>query len=361
VLGAFLAGSALASAESDSAEVRDLVDCTVFAPTSVRPGEIVLVQVFVHLAEQTEDARAIATELVPGTVRREFRCLEEAVARGARLTFELNLAGAELASRQESLTWRGRAEHVTFFARLPKGLGSAPLATVWVTLDGAPLGHLKFTLALDPAAPSPVVSQEPVGEVARRYEQAFVSYASQDRDEVLRRVQMLRALGVKYFSDLLDLEPGDEWWPTLEQAIDSSDLFLLFWSSQAKSSKWVRREVLHALSRNCGDGLLPPEIRPVILEGPPIPKPWEELAHIHFNDKLLYFMLPGFRKRTRAPRRGVPGPVELGRHCPYCRFPIKRHADIVWCPSCDAVHHIECWVDSDGCAVLGCSHGPGAT
>jgi hypothetical protein len=30
----------------------------------------------------------------------------------------------------------------------------------------------------------------------------------------------------------------------------------------------------------------------VILEGPPIVEPWEELEHLHFNDRLLYFMRP---------------------------------------------------------------------
>ena len=48
----------------------------------------------------------------------------------------------------------------------------------------------------------------------------------------------------------------------------------------------------YALARSGGHELLPPEIRPVILEGPPIVEPWEELAHLHFNDRLLYVMRP---------------------------------------------------------------------
>ena len=44
---------------------------------------------------------------------------------------------------------------------------------------------------------------------------------------------MLQALKISYFEDLLDLEPGDRWWPRLETAIDQCDLFLLFWSSDA--------------------------------------------------------------------------------------------------------------------------------
>jgi hypothetical protein len=28
----------------------------------------------------------------------------------------------------------------------------------------------------------------------------------------------------------------------------------------------------------------------VIIEGPPVVEPWEELAHLHFNDRLIYFL-----------------------------------------------------------------------
>jgi hypothetical protein len=52
----------------------------------------------------------------------------------------------------------------------------------------------------------------------------------------------------------------------------------------------VRQEVRYALHRHGGDELAPPEIKPVIIEGPPVAEPWEELAHLHFNDRILYFM-----------------------------------------------------------------------
>jgi hypothetical protein len=283
-------------AQSTTTDEGDLVDCTVFAPPSVRPGESVLIQVFAHLAEQTEDARALATEFDPGTRRRAFRSVEAPIPRGATLTFELHMPGAEIADPVETLTWRGRAESVQFEVVMPDEVTSTVIGTVWVALDGAPLGHVKFRLTVQPGASSP--EREPVGDLAARYKAAFISYASADRDEVLRRVQMLQALKISYFEDLLDLEPGDRWWPRLETAIEQCDLFLLFWSSGAKRSEWVRKEVSWALQRQAGDGFSPPEIRPVILEGPPIVPPWEELSHLHFNDRLLYFMSPMARRHA---------------------------------------------------------------
>lgn len=51
------------------------------------------------------------------------------------------------------------------------------------------------------------------------------------------------------------------------------------------------------------------------------------------------------------------GPVDAGKTCPYCRFPLKEGTAAVRCDgpgSCGTVHHAECWADGGGCAVFGC-------
>ena len=113
-----------------------------------------------------------------------------------------------------------------------------------------------------------------------------------DLNEVMKRVQMLERLHVSFFQDLLDLEPGERWKRKLYQHIDDCDVFMLFWSTASKESKWVTMEVQYALDRKGGDDARPPEIVPVLIEGPPVPLPNPELAHLHFNDKLLYYMRP---------------------------------------------------------------------
>jgi hypothetical protein len=130
----------------------------------------------------------------------------------------------------------------------------------------------------------------PAGVSARRYRQAFISYSSSDRQEVLKRLNALRLGGVRYFQEILKLEPGDRREQKIYHHIDKSDLFLLFWSSNAKKSEWVLKEVRHALERKRGDESAPPEIVPVIIEDPPVPTPIDELSHLHFNDYLIYFM-----------------------------------------------------------------------
>lgn len=285
----WLFGWLTTTADQDASRLHD-VQCTVFAPPAASPGSTILVQIFAHLPDEADDARAIATELDVGAQRRAFRSLDAPVPVGGRLDFELRIPGLVIDDPVATLTWQGRTEAVQFGVDVPAGaaLGTV-IGTVSISREGVPLGHVKFALAIAEAARP---AAEPQGVEARRYRFAFVSYASQDRDEVLRRVQMLGVTRLRYFQDVLDLEPGEVWSTELERAIREADLFLLFWSRRAKASAWVRKEVDFALACKAGDELSPPEIRPVIIEGPPVIPPWDDLAHLHFNDRVLYFMRP---------------------------------------------------------------------
>ncbi|MBA3746468.1 MAG: toll/interleukin-1 receptor domain-containing protein, partial [Solirubrobacterales bacterium] len=141
------------------------------------------------------------------------------------------------------------------------------------------------------ASGDPPPAAAPVGEGAARYRSAFLSYASEDRDAVIRGAQMLRSVGIAFFQDVVDLDPGERWEQRLYAEIGRNDLFLLFWSRAAKGSDWVRREALYALDCRSEDQDRP-QIKPIILERPPS-DPWPELAHLHFADPLAYFVEGG--------------------------------------------------------------------
>ena len=321
----WLLGWFVESGESHEAGA-DSVQCTVFAPPSAAPGDSILVQVFVHLPEEADDARAIATELDTEASRRAFRSLEAPVPAGSRLEFELRLGELEIDDPFASLVWRRRTEAVQFGVAVPSRTPTGTvIGTVSVSVDSVPVGHVKFKLAIERHA-VPVPS-EPQGEDASRYRFAFISYSSRDRDEVLRRVQLLSIVGIRYFQDVLSLEPGDRWLKRIELGIDQCDLFLLFWSSDAKQSDWVRQEVRHALARKGGDDLSPPEIRPVVIEGPPVVEPWEELAGLHFNDRVLYFLSPP----RVAPLLTC---TACGRTCRACGR--RNSVDADFCDECGA-------------------------
>jgi hypothetical protein len=166
--------------------------------------------------------------------------------------------------------------------------GSA-VGTITISVGTVPVGDIKFIIDVtEPVRTAAPLMSEPIGDAALRYGLVFVSYAWSDRAEVVRRVQMLDLLGIRYFQDILDLEPGERWEKQLYRRIDEADLFLLFWSRAARQSEWVRRETQYAIRCKRGNELAPPAIKPVVIEGPPPPKPWPELRGLHFNDKFVY-------------------------------------------------------------------------
>ncbi|OYE06223.1 toll/interleukin-1 receptor domain-containing protein [Nostoc sp. 'Peltigera membranacea cyanobiont' 232] len=270
---------------------KDLVDCSVFSPASITPDDMFLVQVFVHLPEQVEFVKQDAEEFDPEAKQLGVRSLGVPIKRGSELTFNLSIPKLEVDEPIQQLSWNGRASSIQFGVTVPADITQKTIiGTVTVSQNTIPLGHLKFKLSIIASASSTSKEPQLAGEVARHYRKAFVSYSSKDRIEVLKRVQGLAVSGITVFQDILNLEPGDRWEQELYRNIDDWDLFLLFWSTAAKESPWVLKEVLYALERQGSDGLRSPEIIPVIIEGPPLVPPPPELQALHFNDKLLYLM-----------------------------------------------------------------------
>jgi len=270
----------------------DPVDCTVFAPPTAQAGESILVQVYAHMPDQSEQVVQLAQEADETARRLGFRSLEVEIPRGTKLQIELTLPGVEIEDSIQQVVWRGRATSVQFAVDLPRTQPPGNLiGRVAVYRDGTPIGHVRFKLEINAGDRPPVPSvPRPLGDEAKRYSQAFLSYAMKDLNEVMKRVQMLARCHISFFQDILSLEPGERWERKLYEHIDHCDVFMLFWSTASKESKWVRQEVEYALKRKGTDDSAPPEIVPILLEGPPIPLPPPELSHLHFNDRLLYYM-----------------------------------------------------------------------
>jgi RNA polymerase sigma factor (sigma-70 family) len=278
------------TAEAVGPSSGDPVECTVFGPSSAPPGEQALIQVFVHVPNASEEVLQLAREFDDLANMLGRTSLWARIVVGTHLTFTLSVPGFAVDETSQTMVWRGRPQNVSFGVTVPADHpDTSVVGTVVVAVEAIPIGQLKFRFKVRRHA-ARRENTSSLGESAKRYELAFISYASQDRDKVLPRVQMLRLFGIKYFQDVLDLEPGDRWARQLFLYINECDLFLLFWSKAAKTSEWVMNEVRHALNRQNGDPEAPPAIHPVIIEGPPVEVPPPELQHLHFDDKLSYFM-----------------------------------------------------------------------
>lgn len=293
-----------------TAPQRDEVDCTVYAPPQIDAGETILIQAMLHLPEEAAAALALAQQYDDTAAARGARTLDTSIERGARLAFQLTLPGLEIDdATPPPIVWRGRTEGVQFGVTAPADSPARNvIGTVLVTLESVPIGQIKFKLAIvaksaatiqslmSPIPPLPSLPAQP--HKMSRYQMVFISYASPDRDEVLKRVQMLKRFNVNFFQDVLSLEPGERWEQALYRHIDQSDLFLLFWSTAAKNSKWVQEEVKYALELHARSAGEQPEIVPIVLEGPPVPTPLPELAHLHFNDQILHFVADRYSPAT---------------------------------------------------------------
>ena len=268
-------------------DVADTVECSVFAPPAVPPAETALIQAFLHLPEQAERANFLASAMDSSTTFKGTRSLEIEIKRGAKV--ELSLAGSGLLIDEpvQSVVWQGQPIFCQFLVTVPAGTsGHGFFPVVRVSIDGVLVGCIKFRILSDSSATNP--QSRPLGDHARRYEKAFVSYATKDRKEVLKRVQMLNVMKTKFFLDLLSLDPGDRWEKKLYETIPQCDLFLLFWSQAAKDSTWVNREVEYALNQQSKNQDGEPDIVPVILEQNVSPPP--SLAALHFNDRIQYLI-----------------------------------------------------------------------
>jgi hypothetical protein len=277
--------------EDDPSGDTQPVDCSVFAPPKMAVGSEILVQIYLHPPELKDDAEAGAKQFDSDAAWRGFTSLKLSLAEGTLVAVQLDIDGMTVGGEGVGqIRWNNRVTGTSFWVSAPEGTKPGKRrGMARLMVNGVPAGKINFIVEVV-ASVEAEVPAEPLGDLSHRYKKAFISYASQDRGEVLKRVQTLGALKIDYFQDVLDLDPGDRWEQELYKEIDKCDLFLLFWSSASKGSKWVRKEATYALQRQSDSEDDEPDIIPMLIEGPPPPKPWPEFNSRHFNDKLLYVM-----------------------------------------------------------------------
>ncbi len=262
------------------------VDCAVFCPPTVARATSFLAQLFVYPPSDADSARVHARDADATAVRRGGLSLPADLPLGTRIDLRLEMPHLLVDEPDAVIVWRGTLASVQFEVAVPAGAPLGPtIGRVRFSIAGVPAGTLRFQVAVATVATDDALRAADIA--VRRYRRAFVSYSSQDRAEVLRRVQAFRIAGLSVFQDVLDLEPGERWERELYREIDNCDVLLLFWSRAAAASPWVAKEIDYALARKQGQDDRPPDIAPVPIEGPPVPAPPEKLRHLHFNDALL--------------------------------------------------------------------------
>ena len=261
----------------DREQETQLVDFSVFAPCTVTPDASFILEIWAYLRDQRDEVLERAG--------RHGRLIE----RGSRgpvyvpgrteLTLVLRLDRFELQETQDTVLWCGDITNVAFIIRAPKHLPAGIYPGQISILNG---GMLLTRLIFELTVGETMDEQASLNLHRQEFKTAFASYASSDRDEVLRRVQGIQATGMDVFLDVLSLRAGEHWQEELFKHIRSRDIFYLFWSVAASQSEWVNREWRYALNEKGLDF-----IHPIPLAAPSEAPPPEELRNKHFNDMIL--------------------------------------------------------------------------
>jgi hypothetical protein len=277
---------------------RDEVVCTVFSPEQAAPGDPFTVQVFAHLAEQAAQLPSIAAKADEAAQDQGSKLLGERIEHGTKITFTLQMPGLEVSEPTQSLIWRGVVDYVYFAVDVPANFEPGNVrGVVKIYYENAPVGQIMFIFKVVGAGATEaatVSAPVPPPQTAIKYTHAFVSYCSKDRRRVLLGLQGLRRgwrrAGITDFIDLQDIQSGEHWREVIQKNLDKCDLFVLFWSSAAKCSEEVMKEINYALSRKGRSDENPPAFEPFTIELPlPTPLP-AGLESLHFGDDLLYII-----------------------------------------------------------------------
>lgn len=222
----------------------DQVFSSVFAPSEVNRKSHMLVQVFLHLAEEEFIVERLATESDPRAERRDYIPLHTRLQRGDAVNIELNVYGESLLfNKKRMVRWQGSFTKCSFDYLVPDTLNIDELSCeINLYVNGVLIGDMRFVTAIVERP------QKLNAEIkSRKFERIFISYAHQDAPRVKDFALAYKAQGVDYFYDRHNLDAGDVFEEKIMQYIDSADLFILCWSENAAKSDYVKKERMRAM------------------------------------------------------------------------------------------------------------------
>lgn len=260
----------------------DEVHLAVSAPRFVKPDAGFITRFAAYIQEREEEVKEKIKVADQG--RSEFIPQPETCRwkRGAPVRVRVVGDSFTAIPTEHTFEWDGR-EAIKSFQVRPKSdvpIGPAQLGFEVCVAD-FPEAWLWVEIQIS-NAPQPFEETKATGLPTRR---AFASYASADLSDVLARISAIAAWdqGLDIFYSWLDLVEGENWEDRLEKELTLREVLLLFWSRNAKASKWVEWE-WRTMLRTKGVRA----IQPVPIEPPEIAIPPEELAsHINFRDRYL--------------------------------------------------------------------------
>jgi hypothetical protein len=261
----------------------DNVHFTLTGQSVLGPDRAYELLFWVHVKQQKEAVLAGASAAL-GLPISEISVKSEGpypLQRGSRLSVRMKIAGVTCLDSHKWIMWTGEIGSTAFVVEVPANASEGTYAgSASIRLNGCEIAKMSFVLRVGP----PRLDHGEIPSQTAVHRKAFASYASQDRVEVLNRIQGMEAAykGLRVFVDVAALRSGQKWEQELSQRVSDADVFYLFWCRHASKSEWVSKEWHWALQAK-GENF----IDPIPLETPELAPPPKELAAKHFNDPLL--------------------------------------------------------------------------
>jgi len=153
----------------------------------------------------------------------------------------------------------------------------------------------------------PLIRYEVTEEMAISPAKIFLSYASEDYETVLEIYGRLKALGYEPWMDKKDIVGGENWPNAINNAIDTSDFFVLMLSPRSVGKRGaLQKEIRRALVKFEGKLISDIYVIPFRLEACEPPSQFKEFQRID------YFESDGFGKLTKAIAEGMQRARDLG-------------------------------------------------
>lgn len=219
---------------------------SVFAPAEIKCNSHMLVQVYLHLIDESEKVSDLAQESDKNAERRDYIPLQCKLKKGDKVDVLLNIYGETLMmSDKKSVVWQGSFTKCSFDYFVPKDINVDELSCVaLLSVNGVPVGDIRFITKIvdSPRQLNPEI-------IAHKYNKVFISYSHQDESKVKFLHEGLAMGGVSHFFDRSYLKPGDIFPKVIQDYINTADLFVLCWSENAAQSEYVKKERIQALER----------------------------------------------------------------------------------------------------------------
>ena len=299
------------------------VQFTVYRPGTVRPEVWYDLLAFAHLSKRRADAPPGEPDPVEEVRRQAERLLAEradeyqdvtqdsghSVPRDGEITFLPEIPGFQFNPPRRVFRWveSVHSEHFRFRASAALD-GRTARGRLTVFLGGIILAEVTLSVRVDSRHAAPPTSTPALrADHARPYRKIFASYSHKDV-EVVRQFELYaRTIGDEFLRDKVTIRSGQVWNDRLKEMIRESDVFQLFWSTNAMRSTYVREEWEYALSLGRDHFVRPTYWEDPLPSSPQDGLPPDVLRRLHFQRVMV--ALAGTPHDPKADVRYPPEPA----------------------------------------------------